>query len=163
MLVLIFISFVAFCVARNCEFTHVTRSGLKCSKWNIESTESRYRPTPFNHNQCAAADPRDPNPFCYTEHYRIRWEYCNCTITPQSAKPPVTKCSKTRNGYTPGYLIYSLQSSPELVYYYSRLLQSLQCRLSSTLVSQIKDVNDGIVIIRIIRYISLLKKIIIFA
>ena len=34
----------------------------------------------MNHNFCRAADPKDPNPWCYTTDPNEKFDYCDCYL-----------------------------------------------------------------------------------
>ena len=82
-----------------CQFTTKTVSGRTCQRWDRNYPHQvKFYPTRGNHrnNNCAAAVPNDPNPWCYTKDPNVRWEYCNCS--PSAGNRHVSSCSKTITG-----------------------------------------------------------------
>ena len=82
-----------------CSEVSQTKNGFTCQRWDTSKSDfkvryslfvdypqrTKYRPAKSNHNHCAAADPGDKKPFCYTTDPEKRWEYCDCKT---SCAPP---------------------------------------------------------------------------
>jgi len=85
------------------ECINKTVSGRDCQRWDSEEFHKpRFLPIIKGNNCCRAADPRDPQPFCYTTDPNKRWEYCNASMEcyrgrAQDYDGPV---SKTKSGLT---------------------------------------------------------------